>query len=157
MRIPLLLLWGLVAASTGGAATFQDDLSGDPLQNGWQIFGDTNLFYWDSTNQNLAVTWDSSQTNSYFYHDLGTILARDDSFHLSFDLTFQDYASGTTPGKSYDFEAAIGLLNLANATQPDFSRGAGISEAQPSQTNPVCLTRTENDAESVVCSARYCF
>jgi len=127
MRTCLFFLWGLVAASTGGAATFTEDFSSDPRQNGWQIFGDTNLFQWDSTNGNLDVTWDSSQTNSYFYHPLGTILARDDSFHLSFDLTFQDYASGTTPGKPYDFEAAIGFLNLANATQTNFSRGAGVN------------------------------
>ena len=127
MRTCLFFLWGLVAASTGGAATFTEDFSSDPRQNGWQIFGDTNLFQCDSTNGNLDVTWDSSQTNSYFYHALGTILARDDSFHLSFDLTFQDYASGTTPGKPYDFEAAIGFLNLANATQTNFSRGAGVN------------------------------
>jgi len=127
MRTCLFFLWGLVAASTGGAATFTEDFSSDPRQNGWQIFGDTNLFQWDSTSGNLEVTWDSSQTNSYFYHALGTILARDDSFHLSFDLTFQDYASGTTPGKPYDFEAAIGFLNLANATQTNFSRGAGVN------------------------------
>ena len=123
----LLILWGLVAASIGGAATLAEDFSSDPQQNGWKIFGDTNLFQWDSTNQNLDVTWDSSQTNSYFYHALGTILAGDDNFHLSFDLTFQDYASGTTPGKPYDFEAAIGFLNLANAMQTNFSRGAGIN------------------------------
>jgi len=128
MRVPLLFLWGLVAVSTGGAATIQEDFSGDPQQDGWNIFGDTNLFHWDSTNQNLDVTWDSSQTNSYFYHSLGTILARDDSFHLSFDLRFQDYTNGITPGKSYDFEAAVGFLNFANAIQTNFSRGAGISK-----------------------------
>ena len=121
MRTGLLILWGLVAASISGAATIEEDFSSDPLQNGWKIFGDTNLFHWDATNQNLDVTWDSSQTNSYFYHALGTILARDDNFHLSFDLMFQDYASGTTPGKPYDFEAAIGFLNPANAMQTNFS------------------------------------
>jgi regulation of enolase protein 1 (concanavalin A-like superfamily) len=127
MRVCLLILWGLVAASVGGAATIQENFSSDPQPDGWKIFGDTNLFHWDSTNQNLAVTWDSSQSNSYFYHALGTILARDDSFHLSFDLTFQDYTNGTTSGKPYDFEAAIGFLNLTNATQTNFSRGAGIN------------------------------
>jgi hypothetical protein len=128
MRIGLLIVWGLVAASTGGAATMQEDFSSDPRLDGWIFFGNTNLFHWDSTNQNLDVTWDSSQTNSYFYHSLGTILARDDNFHLSFDLMFQDYTNGTTPGKPYDFEAAIGFLNLANATQTNFSRGAGINK-----------------------------
>ena len=101
MRTGLLILWGLVAASISGAATIEEDFSGNPQQDGWKIFGDTNLFHWDATNQNLEVTWDSSQTNSYFYYALGTILARDDNFHLSFDLMFQDYASGTTPGKPY--------------------------------------------------------
>lgn len=127
MRVGLLILWGLVAASVGGAATIQENFSSDPQPDGWKIFGNTNLFQWNSTNQNLAVTWDSSQTNSYFYHALGTILARDDSFHLGFDLTFQDYTNGTTSGKPYDFEAAIGFLNLTNATQTNFSRGAGIN------------------------------
>jgi len=127
MRVCLLILGSLVAASVSGAATIAEDFSNDPQPEGWKIFGDTNLFHWDSTNQNLAVTWDSSQTNSYFYHALGTILARDDTFHLSFDLTFQDYTNGTTSGKPYDFEAAIGFLNLANATQTNFSRGAGIN------------------------------
>ena len=86
------------------------------------MIGNTNLFQWDSTNQNLAVTWDSSQTNSYFYQPLGTILARDDNFRLSFDLTFQNYLIG-----GYSFPVAIGFLNLSNATQPNFSRGAGIN------------------------------
>ncbi len=127
MRVCLLILWGLVAASVGGAATLQENFSSDPQPDGWKIFGNTNLFHRDPTNQNLAVTWDSSQSNSYFYHALGTILARDDSFHLNFDLMFQDYTNGTTPGKPFDFEAAIGFLNLANATQTNFSRGAGIN------------------------------
>ncbi len=128
MRILLLILWSLVAVSISGAATIQEDFSSDPLQNGWNIFGDTNLFQWDATNQNLDVTWDSSQTNSYFYHPLGTILAHNDNFHLSFDLMFQDYTNGTTSGKPYDFEAAIGFLNFTNATQTNFSRGAGINK-----------------------------
>lgn len=128
MRTGLLIMWGLVAASVSGAATFEEDFSSNPLQSGWKIFGDTNLFQWDATNQDLAVTWDSSRTNSFFYHALGTILARDDNFHLDFDLMFQDYTNGTTPGKPYDFEAAIGFLNLTNAAQTNFSRGAGINK-----------------------------
>ncbi|HTQ51747.1 MAG TPA: hypothetical protein VMJ12_13620 [Candidatus Acidoferrales bacterium] len=128
MRTSLLILCSLVAASISGAATIEEDFSGNPQQDGWKIFGDTNLFQWDANNHNLDVTWDSSQTNSYFYHALGTILTRDDNFHLSFDLMFQDYASGTTPGKPYDFEAAIGFLNFTNAMQTNFSRGAGINK-----------------------------
>lgn len=109
------------------AATFTEDFSGNPAASGWQVFGNTNLFAWDSTHQNLHVIWDSSQTNSYFHRPLGTILTTADDFKLSFDLTFEDYASGTTPGKPYAAPSAIGLLNLDQATNPNFARGAGIN------------------------------
>ena len=117
MRITFIL-WGLVAASIGGAATITEDFSADPLQNGWQIFGDTNLFQWDSTNQNFAVTWDSSQTNSYFYKPLGTILAKSDDFSLSFDLQLNDIAWSGSP------ELSVGLFHFSDAINPVFSRPA---------------------------------
>jgi hypothetical protein len=109
------------------AATVAEDFTTDPITDGWQMFGNTNLFHWNAANQNLEVTWDSSQTNSYFYLPLGTILAREDSFHLSFDLEFQDYAYGTTAGKNSTFPACIGFLNMVNAKQTNFSRGSGVS------------------------------
>ena len=111
------------------AVTFAENFSTEPTPHGWGVFGNTNLFHWDSTNQNLRVTWDSSQTNSYFHHPLGTVLTSDDDFSLSFDLNFSDYVSGTNPGKPYAFQAALGFLNLAQATQTNFSRGAGTSAA----------------------------
>jgi hypothetical protein len=118
MRAAFFILWGSVAASAGGAATLTEDFSGDPLQNGWQIYGDTNLFSWDSTNQNLDVTWDSSQTNSYFYKPLGTILAKSDDFSLSFDLQLNDIAwSGSV-------ELSVGLFRYSDATNAVFSRPA---------------------------------
>jgi len=112
-----LALAGLVAVSSGNAITFTEDFSANPLRNGWRIFGDTNLFQWDSANQNLDVTWDSSQCNSYFYHPLGTILAIDDDFSLAFDLQLND-AEAT----GYSFELAVGLLNFSAATNSGFSR-----------------------------------
>jgi hypothetical protein len=118
MRAAFFILWGLVAASIGGAATFNEDFSADPLQNGWQVFGNANLFQWDSTNQNLDVTWDSSQTNSYFYKALGTILAKSDDFSLSFDFQLNDVAwSGST-------ELSVGLFRFSDATNPVYSRPA---------------------------------
>ncbi len=117
MRI-IFILWELVAASVGGAATITEDFSADPLQNGWQIFGDTNLFQWDSTNQNLAITWDSSQTNSYFYKSLGTILAKSDDFSLSFDLQLNDIAWTGSP------ELSVGLFHFSDAINLVFSRPA---------------------------------
>jgi len=114
----IFILWGLVAASVCGAATIEEDFSADPLQNGWQIYGDTNLFQWDSVNQNLDVTWDSTQTNSYFYKPLGTILAKSDDFSLSFDLRLNDITwSGST-------ELSIGLFHFSDATNSAFSRPA---------------------------------
>jgi hypothetical protein len=121
-KVCLFLLAGLMAASTGKAITLAENFATNPLQDGWRIFGDTNLFQWDSTNQNLDVTWDSSQCNSYFYHPLGTILTRNDDFSLAFDLQLNEAeASG------YGFELAIGFLNLAEATNTDFQRSTGYN------------------------------
>ena len=112
----------LSVCSVSTAVTITEDFSSDPSQNGWKIFGDTNLFQWDSTNKNLAVTWDSSQGNSYFYHPLGTILARDDDFSIAFDLQLNDAAVS-----GFGMEISAGFLNLANATSPDFDRANGVN------------------------------
>src|ERR1019366_3860056 len=124
MKIRSLAIASLfvLSAASAFAATITENFSTNPLQHGWQIFGDTNLFQWDSANQNLAVTWDSSQPNSYFYHPLGTVLTRDDDFSLSFDLQLND-ATAYNGGS----ELAIGLLNFSDATNADFSRGGGNS------------------------------
>jgi hypothetical protein len=123
--VPLALasLFALSAVRSG-ATVITGDFSTDPLQNGWQIFGNTNQFQWDSTNQNLAVTWDSTQPNSYFYHPLGTTLTRNDDFSIEFDLRLSDIASGNEPGKTGPMQLGFGLLNFANATSPDFMRGS---------------------------------
>ena len=117
----------VTAFSAVNAATFTENFSADPAANGWRVFGNTNQFQWDATNQNLRVTWDSSQTNSYFHRPLGTILTRDDDFLLGFNLTFSDYTNNVTPGKSNSAPAAIGLLNLDQATQTNFLRGTGVN------------------------------
>ena len=116
----VLILAGLLSVSSGEAATLTENFSTNPLQNGWQVFGDTNLFQWDSTNQVLDVTWDSSQPNSYFYLPLGATRTRNDDFTLAFDLQINEAeASG------YGFELALGFLNLAEATNSDFQRSTG--------------------------------
>jgi hypothetical protein len=117
-KVCLFLLAALLAASSGKAATLTENFATNPLQDGWQIFGDTNLFQWDSTNRNLDVTWDSSQCNSYFYHPLGTILAVDDNFSLEFDLQLSEADATGMLG----FELALGLLNFSDATNSTFSR-----------------------------------
>ena len=113
------LLCAMVRLSAG---TFTENFTADPLQNGWRIFGDTNLFQWNSTNHTLAVTWDSAQTTSYFYHPLGTILAAEDDFSLEFDLNLADASA-----ELYGSELAVGFLNTADATSPTFSRASGTS------------------------------
>lgn len=110
----------VLAAAQLSAGTFLSQFATDPLAAGWQIHGDTNLFTWDSTNQNLLVTWDSSQSNSYFHRPLGTTLTRTNGFLLAFDLTLNDVPD--TNG----FQLAIGLVNLADATSPNFFRGSGF-------------------------------
>ena len=111
-------------AARSGATIITENFSADPLQNSWQVFGDTNLFQWDSTNQNLAVTWDSSQTNSYFYHPLGVTVTRNDDFSIAFDLRLNDIASGVEPGKTGPMQLGFGLLNFTNAASTNFMRGA---------------------------------
>ncbi len=104
-----------------------EDFAKDPAAAGWLVLGDTNLFHWNTANQNLEVTWDSSKPNSFFYRPLGTTLTRRRDFSLSFDLRLQDIAVGTTPNKPYTFELAIGLLNLEAAFSTNFVRGTGTS------------------------------
>jgi hypothetical protein len=120
-----LALAGMFVMSVVHATVITENFSADPLQNGWRTFGDTNLFQWDSTNHDLAVTWDSSQTNSYFYHPLGTIYSKTNDFLVTFDLRLSDIAIGTTPGKPFTFEIAIGLIHTTVATNGSYFRGYG--------------------------------
>ena len=125
MRAALAFLFVLLAVRPTPAAGFQENFSGNPAASGWRIFGDPNLFQWDATNQNLRVTWDSAQTNSYFHHPLGTILARDDTFSLAFDVRLDDIGVGTQTNKPFPMPIAVGFLNLGNATRTNFIRGTG--------------------------------
>lgn len=122
IRALVLILASLSVWSTASAATFTEDFSTDPLQRGWETFGDAGLFTWDSTNHNLSVTWDSSKTNSYFYHPLGTILTASDSFSVEFDLQLSDAQTA-----NYGSELAVGFLKFVDATGTNFLRTSGIS------------------------------
>lgn len=118
------------------ATTFTETFATDPAADGWQISGDSALFQWQSTHQDLAVTWDSSQTNSYFYHPLGTVLGRDDDFQFSFNLQFNDIAAGVNTNKPDAIEVGIGFLNFGDATGA-FVRGAPVYP--PAPPDPVNL------------------
>lgn len=108
-----------------GATVFQEDFASNPATRNWSVYGDGSLFRWDETSQTLDVTWDSSRPNSYFARPLNTILTRGDDFSFAFDLRLRDIAVGTTPGKPYTFQLALGFINLAEATATNFLRGTG--------------------------------
>ncbi len=124
LSLLLLAIASLSSAAVATGNTITETFAVDPLQSGWQIFGDTNLFHWNSTNQNLQVTWDSARTNSYFHQPLGTILARDDDFSIEFDLLLNDIASDTEPGKTGPMQIALGFQNFDGATSTNFMRGS---------------------------------
>ena len=124
MKICSLAFASLFIVQLVCATTITEDFSSDPLQHGWQIFGNPNLFRWNPTNQNLEVTWDSTQPNSYFHQPLGTTITRHDDFSIAFDLRLQDIASGVEPGKTGPLQLGFGFLNFAGATSTNFMRGA---------------------------------
>lgn len=129
MRICLFLLSCWTAASVGEAATLQEDFASGPAAHGWLVFGNTSLFRWNPSNENLEVTWDSSQTNSYFHRPLGTVLTRSDDFGLAFDLRPSDIAVGVNPNKRSTFELAVGFLNFTDAASTNFERGIGVNSS----------------------------
>ncbi|MDZ4818506.1 MAG: hypothetical protein SGJ20_05980 [Planctomycetota bacterium] len=120
--ISLILLF---AASLCEAASWSENFASDPMARGWRVFGDASLFRWNSTNQNLEVTWDSSRTNSYFYRSLDTILGKEDEFQFSFDLRMAGISGGINPEKPFTFQLALGFLNFGTATRTNFIRGSG--------------------------------
>ena len=123
VRLSVLALAGLSLVCASRAVTLTEDFSTDPLQKGWQVFGNTNLFQWDATNHQLAVTWDSSQPNSFFYHPLDYRLTRYDDFTFEFDLRLSDIASNVEPGKTGPMQLGIGFQNYSVATNASYLRG----------------------------------
>jgi hypothetical protein len=127
VRLSMLALAGMsvVVSSRALAVSLQEDFSSDPAARGWQAIGDTNLFRWNASAQNVDVTWDSSRPNSYYCLPLGTVLATNDNFSFAFDLRLSEFAAGVNPDKPYPFPLTIALINLTKATQPGFFRGTG--------------------------------
>ena len=127
IRPPLPVLAGVLSVSlnVAQAATIADNFAANPLAAGWSVHGNTNLFSWNVANQNLDVAWDSSQPNSYFCRALSTNLNKATDFMLSFDLRLSDIGPGVDTNKPFTFQIAVGLLNLAHATNAGFIRGSG--------------------------------
>jgi hypothetical protein len=110
----------VLSVAAAHATTFTENFTNDPSADGWQVFGDTNLFQWDSTNKNLNVTWDSSQPNAYFYHPLGATYTQADGFCVLFDLQLNDANAA-----GFGNELAAGLLHFSDATNSGFMRSSG--------------------------------
>jgi hypothetical protein len=127
--LALALSLPLVLPRPAWPVTLTENFSTNPLARNWRVFGDSSLFTWNASAQNLSVTWDSSHTNSFFYLPLGTILDRWDDFSFSFDLRLSDIIGGANPAKPTTFELSVGLLNLLNATKTNYFRGspAGVA------------------------------
>jgi len=106
------------------AADFFEDFTIPPDGARWQTHGEGGLYTWNPAGH-LDVTWDSSRTNSYFFHRLGTILGKDDDFTLAFDLILRSIDPGFREGKPGTFQVALGFINLADATHTNFFRGKG--------------------------------
>ena len=123
MKIRPLAVASLFAVQLVRATTITENFSSDPATDGWKIFGDTNAFTWNSASNNLAVTWDSRRTNSYFYHPLGTIVTRDDDFSIAFDLNLSDIASGVEPFKTGPMQIALGFVKFSVVSDSSFGRG----------------------------------
>src|SRR5262249_16619165 len=108
------------------AAVINQNFSSDPLQQGWKIIGNTNLFQWNATNHNLTATWDSTQPNTFFYYDLDGYLTRYDDFSFSFDLFLTNIASNVEPGKTGPLQIGLGFQNYSVATNASYLRGFGV-------------------------------
>jgi hypothetical protein len=102
-----------------------NDFATDPGPGVWHRHGDASLFRWNDQDKRLEVTWDSSRPNSFFYTALPSGLGKNDDFQMAFDLELTEIQGGVNPANPFAFELAIGFFNMAQATNPGFSRGTG--------------------------------
>jgi hypothetical protein len=123
--VSILLLMVALVRATG--ATFTESFSTEPIH--WQSWN-PGAFHWDSQNQNLAVTWDSRETNAYFYYKLPMAVTRRDAFSVEFTLRIDDLMLGIDPTMPSTFEISIGFLNLAEAKRPNYLRGSGVDSTR---------------------------
>jgi hypothetical protein len=56
---------------------------------------------------------------------LGSSYSKTNDFVMLFDVNLKDIAIGTTPGKPFTFEIAVGLINTSTATNGAYLRGFG--------------------------------
>ncbi len=123
MNASVLTILALLLAPGAWGASWREDFTSDPARRGWSVHGDASLFSWSASRGRLDVTWDSARTNSFFHRPLGTVLGRDESFRLAFELRLEELRSLVPAGT---FQLAVGLLRRREAFQTNFFRGAGV-------------------------------
>ena len=115
---------GIAGVSAPGVTVTEGFIT-NPLDHGWELFGDSDLFHWNVEAQNLDVTWDSRRTNSYLRLPLGTLLTRRDDFSVSVDLTLKDIQAGVDSNKPGAMQIAFGFQKKIDADAPRFYRATG--------------------------------
>lgn len=120
--LAILFLWIALVSTTG--AIFTDSFITEPIA--WRAHN-SGAVQWDSSAQNLAVTWDSRRTNSFFYYALPFALNRQDTFSFELTLRLDDVQIGIDPAKKSTFELCFGFLDLAQALRTNYFRGSGVS------------------------------
>ena len=123
-----------LTSTSAASTTVTEDFSTAPKNRGWEIHNDPSLFVWNSTNQNLEVTWDSSKTNSYFRLPLNPFTS-EDNFSASLDLEMHHIQIGTTPGRPSTFQFAFGFQHRASADATNFIRGTGANSPNLAEFN----------------------
>lgn len=119
----LMLLGWLGGTVTWGSETFEERFDADPAGTGWEVIGDRGLFRWDAAEGALAVTWDSSRSNSFHLRRLAAPVTVADDFAFGFRLRLTEHAVGVLPGRPGTFQIALGLVSTADAMDPGFLRG----------------------------------
>ena len=122
----LMLLVLLPFLATASEVT--EDFGTDPFSRGWQTVGDTNLFRWDAVRENVAVTWDSSRSNSFLVLPLFAELTTADDFVFSFDLQLTDAAVRDPDNRPSAVQIALGLVRLSRLPDGNPARLRGTAQ-----------------------------
>jgi hypothetical protein len=133
-RLCALAIATIISAPALLASTITETFDSDPLTRGWEIHNDASLFVWNSANQNLEVTWDSSKTNSYFRLPIPVMTSEQD-FSVSLDLQMHEIEIGTTEGRPSTFQFAFGFHHRAQADATNFFRGTGADTPNLAEFN----------------------
>ncbi len=124
-----LLVWLLaLTPQAGHAGVVTEEFATDPFARGWQVVGDTNLCRWDAVHQNVAVTWDSSRSNSFLTLPLGAELTTADDFAFSFDLQLTDAAARDPENRPAAVQIGLGLVRQSRLPDGNPTRLVGTAQ-----------------------------